>query len=66
MTKHHPAALAVIKKVTDHVKDRWYPEDMLELTGPVAVTKALKESNMVPQPYRCEHKYRNYEYKNKT
>jgi hypothetical protein len=66
MTKHHPAALATIKKMTENVKARKYPEEMLELTGPVAVTKALKESNMVPQPYRCELKYRNYEYKGKT
>lgn len=65
LTKHHPAALAAIKKLTDNVKARFYPEDMLELTGPVAVTYALKESNMVPQPYRCELKYRNYEYQNK-
>ena len=67
MTKHHPAALAAIKKMTDNVKVRLYPkDDMLELTGPIAVTSALKESNMVPQPYRCELKYRNYQYKNKT
>ena len=48
MTKHHPAALAAIKKITDNVKARAYPEDMLEISGPVVVTKALKESNMVP------------------
>jgi len=48
MTKHHPVALATIKKLTENVKARKYPDEMLELTGPVAVTHALKESNMVP------------------
>ena len=48
MTQHHPVALATIKKMTDNVKARRYPDEMLELTGPVAVTQAIKESNMIP------------------
>ena len=62
MTKYHPMALANIKRMTDNIKDRYYPVEMLNLTGPDAVMNVMRDSNMFPHPFRCEVRYVPYEY----
>lgn len=36
---------------------------MLELTGPTVTSYSLDDSGMMPTPFRCELKYKHYDYK---